>query len=251
MSKHGARVTWACVVCGKEKVTRPSMVGKTCSRRCAGTLSNISTGRLAPIAECPRCGKSFASKMTGGQRMRHCSRACSEATSKRKTAERRQEDRRIRSAVVLETQALRRIARFVERPKAYRSECQQCGVQMIQSRGHGLHKTKCAACRSENDRASRRAAKHRRRARMRGAATDTIDPIKVFERDGWRCKLCGVRTLQGKRGTYDDNAPEMDHVIPLSAGGTNTWGNVQCACRKCNHAKGAKPLGQLGLRFAA
>ncbi|MFC5490617.1 HNH endonuclease [Dokdonella soli] len=34
----------------------------------------------------------------------------------------------------------------------------------------------------------------------------------------------------------------MDHVIPLSLGGTHTWHNTQCLCRSCNVSKGAKRL---------
>jgi len=73
--------------------------------------------------------------------------------------------------------------------------------------------------------------------------------IKILERDGWRCKLCGVRTPRSKRGTYADDAPEIDHIIPIAEGGDHAEYNVQCACRRCNIEKGARALGQLGLNF--
>ena len=49
----------------------------------------------------------------------------------------------------------------------------------------------------------------------------------VFQRDGWRCKLCGLR---GKL--------ECDHVVPLHLGG-DPWDqeNLQTACRTCHIAK--------------
>jgi 5-methylcytosine-specific restriction endonuclease McrA len=53
------------------------------------------------------------------------------------------------------------------------------------------------------------------------------------------------------RGTHADRAPELDHILPLAAGGDHTFDNVACACRKCNQAKGALPLGQIRLTFAA
>jgi 5-methylcytosine-specific restriction endonuclease McrA len=34
------------------------------------------------------------------------------------------------------------------------------------------------------------------------------------------------------------NAPELDHIIPLSAGGAHTLDNVACAHRSCNLEKG-------------
>jgi hypothetical protein len=85
----------------------------------------------------------------------------------------------------------------------------------------------------------------KRRARMRSLPTENISPLKVLARDGWRCQLCGIRTPKGLRGTRAPNAPEMDHIIPLAAGGSHTWDNVQCACKRCNNKKHAKPLGQL------
>jgi 5-methylcytosine-specific restriction endonuclease McrA len=89
---------------------------------------------------------------------------------------------------------------------------------------------------------------HEQRARRAGVPrVYNIKPAWVFERDGWRCQLCGVRTPKRLRGTRDDRAPELDHIIPIAAGGGHLWENVQCSCRKCNIAKGAKPLGQLRL----
>lgn len=72
-----------------------------------------------------------------------------------------------------------------------------------------------------------------------------VDPMVVFERDGWRCHLCGIKTPKHLRGTTDDRAPECDHIVPIAAGGSHTYENSACACRKCNRQKGAKPLGQL------
>ena len=91
----------------------------------------------------------------------------------------------------------------------------------------------------------------RRRAATATQSGVSINPIKVFERDKWRCHLCGVKTLKSKRGTYDDRAPELDHIVALADGGSHTWGNVACSCRKCNSTKGARSLGQLGLVIAA
>lgn len=85
----------------------------------------------------------------------------------------------------------------------------------------------------------------KRQARMKGADAENVDPFKVFERDRWRCHLCGIRTPKSARGTYQDNAPELDHLQPLSRGGQHTYANTACCCRRCNIAKGAKPLGQL------
>ncbi len=48
----------------------------------------------------------------------------------------------------------------------------------------------------------------------------------VLSRDGRRCAYCG--------GT----ASTIDHVLPRSRGGGNTWSNTVAACGRCNQRKG-------------
>jgi 5-methylcytosine-specific restriction endonuclease McrA len=75
-----------------------------------------------------------------------------------------------------------------------------------------------------------------------------INRTKVFERDGWRCQMCGKATPKYRKGTRYPNAPELDHRTPLALGGPHTYANTQCACRACNAAKGATAsIGQLPL----
>lgn len=78
---------------------------------------------------------------------------------------------------------------------------------------------------------------HRRRSRT---AFSDVNPFAVFTRDGWSCKICGRDTPRPARGTWAPNAPELDHIIPLAAGGVHSYENTQCACRSCNIAKGAR-----------
>ncbi|WP_443026051.1 HNH endonuclease [Sphingomonas sp. PB2P19] len=88
-----------------------------------------------------------------------------------------------------------------------------------------------------------------RKALQRGsvAGAERFDPVAVLSRDRWKCHLCGRATPQRLRGTYDDRAPELDHIVPLARGGKHTMANTACACRRCNIVKGARPLGQLRL----
>jgi 5-methylcytosine-specific restriction endonuclease McrA len=50
----------------------------------------------------------------------------------------------------------------------------------------------------------------------------------ILRRDGHRCQFCG-------RG---DIPLTVDHVIPASRGGEDTWENLVCACVICNNKKG-------------
>lgn len=69
---------------------------------------------------------------------------------------------------------------------------------------------------------------------------------KLFNRDGGVCyicgKLCSWDDISEREGTMiaGDNYPSIDHVKPVSKGGTHTWNNIKLACRKCNTLKGWK-----------
>ena len=60
----------------------------------------------------------------------------------------------------------------------------------------------------------------------------------VFARDDHRCQYCGGR------------ADSIDHVLPRSRGGTNTWENVAAACRPCNLTKRDRTPEEAGMRLA-
>lgn len=50
----------------------------------------------------------------------------------------------------------------------------------------------------------------------------------ILRRDNYKCQYCGKK------------APDMtiDHVIPRSRGGGDTWENLVAACVRCNNRKG-------------
>lgn len=52
---------------------------------------------------------------------------------------------------------------------------------------------------------------------------------KILERDGFRCKLCGV--------SGDDSLLEVDHVIAVSRGGSDDESNLRTLCYDCNVGK--------------
>jgi len=52
---------------------------------------------------------------------------------------------------------------------------------------------------------------------------------EVFHRDKYRCKECGA--------TNNETQLEVDHIKPVSKGGTNDLHNLQTLCKKCNRSK--------------
>jgi 5-methylcytosine-specific restriction endonuclease McrA len=89
---------------------------------------------------------------------------------------------------------------------------------------------------------------YRKKARRLGVAYESINVMRVFDRDGWRCQICGKDAPKKNRGTTRSNAPELDHRIPMSVGGGHLYSNVQCVHRACNLMKSNKThVGQLPL----
>lgn len=123
-------------------------------------------------------------------------------------------------------------------------QCRTCGEECVALYADKRLKFCGAAC---SNAAMRRIRKPKERARLKAAFVESVDPIKVFERDGWRCHLCGKATPRKLRGSCQPRAPELDHIVPLSLGGDHSYRNTACSCRSCNQIKGAKLIGQPSL----
>ena len=77
-----------------------------------------------------------------------------------------------------------------------------------------------------------------RRAKIKGCHIEKINPIDVFKRDLYICQSCGCKTRPDFKNINHPKYPNLDHIIPLSKGGTHTMINTQCLCRQCNIEKG-------------
>lgn len=70
----------------------------------------------------------------------------------------------------------------------------------------------------------------------------------VFQRDGYRCIYCGIGAGEPQGdGIVAKRDFTLDHVMPKSRGGRNTWGNTACACPKCNQRKGDRTPHEAGM----
>lgn len=61
----------------------------------------------------------------------------------------------------------------------------------------------------------------------------------IIKRDHHMCQYC--RDTRG--------AMTVDHVIPKSFGGDDTWENMVCACERCNNRKGDRLPEQVGMKL--
>ena len=78
---------------------------------------------------------------------------------------------------------------------------------------------------------------HKRRALKMNNLVEDFNPVEVFERDGYICQLCGIKTRPDYKNQFHPKKPNLDHIIPLSRGGEHSRLNTQCLCRHCNMLK--------------
>lgn len=77
-----------------------------------------------------------------------------------------------------------------------------------------------------------------RQALKRGVAAEVFEFREVFDRDGWICGLC-AEPVDPELRWPDPLSVSLDHVIPLSRGGSHSRANTQCSHLRCNVSKGA------------
>jgi len=63
-----------------------------------------------------------------------------------------------------------------------------------------------------------------------------VNRREVLRRDHHTCQYCG--------STHNLT---LDHVVPLSRGGSHTWDNVVTACERCNQRKGNRTPEEAGM----
>ncbi|PDS97533.1 hypothetical protein CO659_12775 [Rhizobium sp. S9] len=225
-----------CEFCGItfKKIKKDKLPPRFCSKTCSGTSGMAALLVLRPSKPasfivhklfCDVCGDRFTTKNAQNKR---CSDFCR-----------------------LKADRIKALASSVANDNVDRSirPCAECSnaFSPLYGEKRSIYCSKSCAKRNGN-----RRRRKKEKARLRGVLVETVDPIKVFERDKWKCQICGVKTPRKLRGTYEDRAPELDHIMPLSLGGAHSYMNTQCACRKCNAAKSDTPPNQASLfAFAA
>ena len=73
----------------------------------------------------------------------------------------------------------------------------------------------------------------------------------VLVRDNYTCIYCSAQpgTIQRGKVLAKTNFT-IDHVVPRSRGGKDTWTNTACACAYCNHRKGDRLPNEAGMKMA-
>lgn len=108
--------------------------------------------------------------------------------------------------------------------------CQSCDAPFVATPLASRSRTCSTRC-------AKRIEREVRRARERKAYVERVYRQRIYQRDGWRCKLCN-RKVRRDAEVPHPLAPTLDHIVPLAQGGTHEPANVQCAHFRCNSVKG-------------
>lgn len=57
----------------------------------------------------------------------------------------------------------------------------------------------------------------------------------IYKRDDWTCQLCGESVERVSKGPW---RPTLDHIVPRSKGGPDTWENLRLSHAWCNAVRG-------------
>ena len=214
--------TQVCVKCGKEfksessqicpdcrpkatkvkcKVCGKETTNKTfCSKECQEKYHNEK--RVVKI--CRECGKEF---LTNSETQNRCSKECIEK----------------------------------HQSKIYTRECKGCGDVFTTKSEKQVYCSKKCARKVYN---KNNELKRKRKVHENGKMDCGISLKKLIKKEKNICYLCGKECDSNdfyidEHGTQisGDNYPSIEHVIPISKGGTHTWDNVRLAHRGCNSKK--------------
>lgn len=171
------------------------------------------------IGTCAWCGDWFGKKFDS---QRTCKRACSKRLQYQVGARYRAEYRSCKvCGDEFQTTMKRRML---------------CGKKLCRARGRAWTPDgwKSGAASTNRYLALRRAAVE--------AGDRTLTTLTIYNKAGGVCAACGIDTLhpqtpRAQRPKERYNWATLDHIKPLSQGGSHTWDNAQLLCLSCNSRK--------------
>lgn len=117
-------------------------------------------------------------------------------------------------------------------------KCAECGNGFLKSEV-GFYKFCSKQCKEDY---ARNVVCAKRNA-QRGTGVRSVYEHGIHWEDVWakgegKCQDCGSECPKSLRGTVEDLAPEVDHILPISLGGAHIAQNLQLLCHRCNNRKG-------------
>lgn len=199
--------------------------------------------------ECRRCGLSMKrnacclrkSKVITCKRCSAKGRIAREANSRKAEEVRRKEAKMKKKLIRKEVEGIRSIAN----KHRYYLECKGCSRNFFAPFDKKYCSVQCGRRTHNRNRRIRRDE----RLRDNGRIDWNISIEGIIARDGDACYLCGEECDLNDYVVRNDGThisgnlyPSIEHVIPVSKGGTHTWDNVLLAHRQCNSMKSDKEV---------
>jgi hypothetical protein len=124
------------------------------------------------------------------------------------------------------------LERFEKKKKVL--PCKNCGKGFTRDNLH--RKTYCSDLCSKRYSNKKNAISRYKRLYRNGKVDHSITLEKLTNKYNGKCVLCNNKVIL-KKGYQHPLYPSIDHIVPVSKGGTHTWDNVQLAHRGCNTDK--------------
>jgi hypothetical protein len=226
-----------CRTCGAVYTCRPNSLRLYCTDRCKGWAHRVPGVIPAPLPTsrtCGHCGVSLAGRQRNAV---YCGQLCWQ----RAKVAAQVKPRVIGPCDVCGEPAKSAASRFCSgRCEQWRRRHPDAEWQQGRTCGHcnvpiDHLNQKAKWC---GDTCMGAAASAKRRATLRGLDSEPINRRLVFERDGWRCHLCGERINQRLAHPHPMSA-SLDHIIPISIPGSpgHVRTNVAASHLTCNLRK--------------
>lgn len=221
------------------KVFRPKLKSRTtfCSRECAFSDWKLNGKQNQKFSErqCALCKKPFIPTATVDR--------CVKCRAVRKALKKHDSTHKMKPL----TKSSRRgmvIFQHLHQPRK-NPACKSCGIELeLRIHGQGKQFQFCAACSKENGKDAKSASKRLRKARAITQFVERVVRKQIYQRDGWKCGICG-KGVNKRAKVPHPLAKTIDHIIPLSKGGTHEPKNVRLAHFICNSKRGNDVVAQL------
>lgn len=132
----------------------------------------------------------------------------------------------------------------IEASRVYFGQCKYCEAWKSTRAKTMINRLSCLDCQKRRTKENDTRKNHRRRAA--GELVMTVQSLA--ERDGIKCNICTKPVNMSKSGR-DPLGPTIDHLLPVSKGGTNDSFNLALAHRRCNTSRGNRGHAQLLLEI--
>ncbi len=212
--KGCGRIKWLidlnCAMCGR--AFRAGNSKQTfCSKSCAAL-------NKATFVACAECGVALR-RDADGNAWKYCGAKCSDVAKARALAALR----------------LIREAAAKERRMLLERLCAWCGIRFCAARANQKF------CRKH----CLNIAKKKRRQTLQRSIAGVAAPSlgEIYTRDKGVCQLCGTRVGRRRYRWPHPRSASLDHITPVSYGGSDAEWNIQLAHLGCNHSKGAGRCG--------